>query len=60
MYIRWADLRTDLRLAARSIDNAAHMGGLAGGFGVAYLAGDTRPGRLADETSGAPPAGFAS
>ena len=39
MYIRWADLLLLLGLLPFfTIDNAAHIGGLAGGFGVGYLA----------------------
>jgi rhomboid protease GluP len=37
-YIRWAVLMLILSLFG-NIDMAAHVGGLAGGFGVAYLAG---------------------
>jgi rhomboid protease GluP len=40
LYIRWAvyGLLFGL-LPFFAIDNAAHVGGLAGGFGVAYIAG---------------------
>ncbi|HUO28512.1 MAG TPA: rhomboid family intramembrane serine protease [Bryobacteraceae bacterium] len=40
MYIRWAVYVLILGvLPGLHIDNAAHIGGLAGGFGVAYIAG---------------------
>jgi rhomboid protease GluP len=45
MYIRWAMYILVLGLLPfLPIDNAAHIGGLAGGFGVGYIAGT--PGRL--------------
>ena len=43
MYIRWAVYMLILGLLpGLHIDNAAHIGGLAAGFGVAYLAGTPR------------------
>lgn len=40
MYLRWAIYGLIFgMLPGLAIDNAAHVGGLAGGFGVAYLAG---------------------
>jgi rhomboid protease GluP len=44
MYLRWAvyGLLFGL-LPGLAIDNAAHIGGLAAGFGVAYVAGLPRP-----------------
>jgi rhomboid protease GluP len=43
MYIRWAVYILILGvLPGLHIDNAAHIGGLAAGFGVAYLAGTPR------------------
>jgi rhomboid protease GluP len=39
MYIRWAVYVLLFGLLTQFTDNAAHIGGLAGGFGVAYLAG---------------------
>jgi len=38
-YIRWVVYMLIIGLLIPQIDNAAHVGGLAGGFGVAYLAG---------------------
>jgi len=38
MYVRWAVYTLILGLLIQRIDNAAHMGGLAAGFAVAYLA----------------------
>jgi rhomboid protease GluP len=42
MYIRWAVYILALGLLIRVTDNWAHIGGLAGGFVVAYLAGTPR------------------
>jgi rhomboid protease GluP len=43
MYVRWAVYVFILGfLPGLNIDNAAHLGGLAAGFGVAYLAGTPR------------------
>jgi rhomboid protease GluP len=39
MYIRWAVYGLLLGLVIGRIDNAAHIGGLAGGFVVGYIAG---------------------
>jgi len=39
MYIRWAIYMLLFSLVVPGIDMAAHVGGLAGGFGMAYLAG---------------------
>jgi membrane associated rhomboid family serine protease len=39
MYIRWAIYGMVFGLMIPMIDNAAHLGGLAGGFAVGYLAG---------------------
>ncbi len=50
MYVRWAiyGLLFGL-LPGFHVDNAAHIGGLAGGFGVAYIAGIPRfPGSLTE------------
>jgi rhomboid protease GluP len=44
MYIRWAVYILAFGLITSYTDNAAHIGGIAGGFGVAYIAGT--PGRL--------------
>jgi rhomboid protease GluP len=44
MYIRWAVYILAFGLLTSFTDNAAHIGGIAGGFGVGYLAGT--PGRL--------------
>ena len=44
MYIRWAVYILAFGLLTSYTDNAAHIGGIAGGFGVGYLAGT--PGRL--------------
>ncbi len=45
MYVRWAIIILAMGLVARgSIDNWAHIGGLATGFAVAYLAGLPRLG----------------
>ena len=38
-YIRWVIYMLLFGLLVPGIDNAAHVGGLAGGFGVAYLCG---------------------
>ena len=43
MYVRWAVYILILGvLPGLNIDNAAHIGGLAAGFGVAYVAGTPR------------------
>jgi rhomboid protease GluP len=42
MYIRWAIYGLIFGLLLPMIDNAAHIGGLVGGFGVAYIAGTPR------------------
>jgi rhomboid protease GluP len=44
MYLRWAAYVLVFGLLTSFTDNAAHIGGLAGGFGVAYIAGT--PGRI--------------
>jgi rhomboid protease GluP len=41
-YIRWLVYMLLFSLLMPNIDMAAHLGGLAGGFGVAYLAGQPR------------------
>src|SRR5204862_5042503 len=41
MYVRWAVFMLFISLFGR-IDMAAHVGGLAGGFGVAFLAGQPK------------------
>ena len=41
MYVRWLVFIMIISLFGR-VDMAAHVGGLAGGFGVAYLAGQPR------------------
>lgn len=51
LYIRWAiyGLLFGL-LPGLAVDNAAHLGGLAAGFGAAYLAGEPgRPGTLMEK-----------
>jgi len=45
MYIRWAVYVLLFGLLTQFTDNAAHIGGLAGGFGVAYIAGTPGPQR---------------
>jgi len=42
MYIQWAIYGLVLGMLTRFTDNAAHIGGLAGGFGVAWIAGTPR------------------
>jgi rhomboid protease GluP len=42
MYIRWAIYGLLMGLLLPGIDNAAHVGGLVGGFGAAYIAGTPR------------------
>lgn len=42
MYVRWAIYGLIFGLMLPMIDNAAHLGGLAGGFAVGYLAGTPR------------------
>jgi rhomboid protease GluP len=50
MYIRWVVYMLILGLLpGLHIDNAAHIGGLAAGFGVAYLAGTPRISRAPSE-----------
>jgi rhomboid protease GluP len=50
MYVRWAVYVLIFGLLpGLHIDNAAHLGGLAGGFGVAYLAGTPRIGTAFSE-----------
>jgi rhomboid protease GluP len=44
MYVRWAIYILAMGLVMRMTDNWAHVGGLAGGFAVAYVAGT--PGRI--------------
>jgi rhomboid protease GluP len=39
MYVRWAVYGLLMGLLIPFIDNAAHIGGLAGGFAIAYIAG---------------------
>jgi len=41
-YMRWAIYILAMGLLPLHIDNAAHIGGLAGGFAVAYIAGTPR------------------
>jgi rhomboid protease GluP len=41
-YIRWAIYMLIFSVMIKGIDLAAHVGGLAGGFGIAYLAGQPR------------------
>jgi len=47
-YLRWAGMVLIMGFAIPHIDNAAHIGGLAGGFGVAWIAGE--PGRIGSAT----------
>ena len=42
MYVRWAIYGLAFGLLIPMIDNAAHIGGLAGGFIVGYIAGTPR------------------
>lgn len=42
LYIRWAIYGLLLGFLFPATDNAAHIGGLAAGFGVAYIAGTTK------------------
>lgn len=42
MYVRWAIYGLIFGLLLPMIDNAAHLGGLAGGFALGYLAGTPR------------------
>ncbi len=42
MYVRWAVYMLIFGLLIPMIDNAAHVGGLAGGFAVAYFSGTPR------------------
>jgi rhomboid protease GluP len=42
MYIRWAVYILAMGLIIRMTDNSAHIGGVAAGFAVAYLAGTPR------------------
>ena len=50
-YVRWAVMILIIGfLPMFHIDNAAHIGGLASGFGVAYIAGE--PGRQGSATEG--------
>jgi rhomboid protease GluP len=42
MYLRWAAYGLVFGMVSGFADNAAHLGGLAAGFGVAYLAGTPR------------------
>jgi membrane associated rhomboid family serine protease len=50
MYVRWMVYMLILGfLPGLHIDNAAHIGGLAAGFGVAYLAGTPRIARAWSE-----------
>ena len=42
MYMRWAIYGLLFGLLMPGIDNAAHLGGIAAGFGVGYLAGHQR------------------
>src|ERR1039458_9598163 len=42
MYVRWAVYMLIFGLMVSGIDNYAHMGGLAAGFAVAYVAGTPR------------------
>jgi len=42
MYVRWAIYGMVFGLLIPMLDNAAHFGGLAGGFAVGYLAGTPR------------------
>jgi membrane associated rhomboid family serine protease len=54
MYIRWAVYMLILGfLPGLHIDNAAHIGGLAAGFGVAWLAGTPRVETLGASVFGA-------
>lgn len=50
VYVRWAVYVLIIGvLPGLHIDNAAHIGGLAAGFGIAYLAGTPRVGRTSLE-----------
>ncbi len=42
LYVRWALYGFIIGLLFPATDNAAHLGGLAAGFGIAYLAGTPR------------------
>ncbi len=42
MYVRWAIYGLIFGLMIPMIDNAAHLGGLAGGFAIGYVAGTPR------------------
>jgi rhomboid protease GluP len=54
MYIRWAIYGFLIGLLPFfQVDNAAHLGGLAGGFVTAYIAGQPRPGALPEKIWGA-------
>src|SRR5271157_1257153 len=47
-YLRWAGMILVMGFVIPHIDNAAHIGGLAGGFGIAWIAGE--PGRIGSPT----------
>jgi rhomboid protease GluP len=49
MYIQWAVYGLAMGLLLKFTDNAAHIGGLAGGFGVAWIAGTPGAIRAATE-----------
>ncbi len=47
-YLRWAGMVLVMGFVVPHIDNAAHIGGLIGGFGVAWIAGE--PGLIGSPT----------
>ena len=50
MYIRWAVYTLIMGVMISGIDNAAHIGGLAAGFGLAYIAETPNAARPSTET----------
>jgi rhomboid protease GluP len=41
-YVTWAGINLLIGFTSSAVDNAAHVGGLAAGFGLAYLAGEPK------------------